>query len=484
MGQKDSGSEMKELLKKLSSWSKERQESQRLLDNLLSSYSGRFDKGIDALTEEVGDLKAQLSVVTKERNYLHETNKKLGSEIRQQRDKFALFKNLLELENEENYNKDNQDMDSPEGNISDSEEEDLGETRIISEADDLEEKEQYDFVLDEINLSSDEFGYVNFNESEEVTEDMGAESDPDGKENVKQPTDQNHSPKAGNAVVISVIKASKSVLSRDINDAHDKTRKHFCHFCQAPKFVCDECGYSTNIKSRLVDHVNSVHLKINNESGNESEDTSPRPDVGGDVCDKCGYSTNIKNRLVEHVNNVHLKINNEPSGTPKTSKTKRKAEMQSTSTPKRINLSIEGKREIIRKYDSLPKMSIESAAEKLNLPKSSLWNILSKRKEIFAAPKGEMKRSRVGNDAMVENYLMRWFDTVSEKHAKITHEILRAKAEELAKKLGHDEFKASSGWLTRLLKRRDISHKKQHGEGKSSDFQGRKDWLKDVWGND
>ena len=121
MGQKDSGSEMKELLKKLSSWSKERQESQRLLDNLLSSYSGRFDKGIDALTEEVGDLKAQLSVVTKERNYLHETNKKLGSEIRQQRDKFALFKNLLELENEENYNKDNQDMDSPEGNISDSE---------------------------------------------------------------------------------------------------------------------------------------------------------------------------------------------------------------------------------------------------------------------------------------------------------------------------------------------------------------------------
>ena len=48
-------------------------------------------------------------------------------------------------------------------------------------------------------------------------------------------------------------------------------------FKKAPKFVCDVCGYSTNIKSRIVDHVNSVHLKINNESGNESEDTSPRP---------------------------------------------------------------------------------------------------------------------------------------------------------------------------------------------------------------
>ena len=54
-------------------------------------------------------------------------------------------------------------------------------------------------------------------------------------------------------------------------------------FKKAPKFICDECGYNTNIKSRLVDHVNSVHLKINNESGNESEDTSPRPQTRREV---------------------------------------------------------------------------------------------------------------------------------------------------------------------------------------------------------
>ena len=35
---------------------------------------------------------------------------------------------------------------------------------------------------------------------------------------------------------------------------------------KAKKFICNKCGYSTNIKSRLIDHVNSVHLKINNES--------------------------------------------------------------------------------------------------------------------------------------------------------------------------------------------------------------------------
>ena len=51
----------------------------------------------------------------------------------------------------------------------------------------------------------------------------------------------------------------------------------------------------------------------------------------------------------------------------------------------------------------------------------------------------------------------------------------------MAKKLGHDEFQASSGWLSRLLKRRDIPRKKQHGEAQSSDFQARTDWLKDIW---
>ena len=111
----------------------------------------------------------------------------------------------------------------------------------------------------------------------------------------------------------------------------------------------------------------------------------------------------------------------------------------------------------------------------------SLRNILSKREEIIAAPKSEIKRSRVGKDAMVEDSLIKWFDIVREKNANITHEILRAKAEDLAKKLGHDEFQASSGWLSRLLKRRDISRKKQHGEAESSDFQAKTDWVKDVW---
>ena len=41
------------------------------------------------------------------------------------------------------------------------------------------------------------------------------------------------------------------------------------------KLICDECGYSTSVKRRLIDHVNNVHL--NDESGSQSEDTSLVP---------------------------------------------------------------------------------------------------------------------------------------------------------------------------------------------------------------
>ena len=47
-----------------------------------------------------------------------------------------------------------------------------------------------------------------------------------------------------------------------------------------PKFVCDECGYSSDIKVRLIDHVNSVHLN-KDSSGDESEDTSLVPLAAG-----------------------------------------------------------------------------------------------------------------------------------------------------------------------------------------------------------
>ena len=126
-------------------------------------------------------------------------------------------------------------------------------------------------------------------------------------------------------------------------------------------------------------------------------------------------------------------------------------------------------------------MSKESAAKMLKIPPSTLRTFLSKRDDIMASDKSDMKRNRVGKDVMVEAALIKWFDTVREKNANLSHQILQMKAEDLAKKLGHDDLKATSGWLQRLLKRSGIDHKKQHGEAQSSDFQARTDWLKDIW---
>ena len=185
-------------------------------------------------------------------------------------------------------------------------------------------------------------------------------------------------------------------------------------------------------------------------------------DVGVDDIDH-DHSRNPHIVMMESKTFGNPRLENE-SGIGK-SKSEREAE-----TRKRINLSIKEKREIIRKYDALPKMSQESAGNLLKIHRSTLREILSKREAIFAAPKGEIKRNRVSKGAAVEDSLIEWFDTVRDKNAIITHKILRAKAEELAKKLGHGDFTASSGWLSRLLKRRDISCKKQHGESRSSDF--------------
>ncbi|KFM74085.1 Tigger transposable element-derived protein 4, partial [Stegodyphus mimosarum] len=54
--------------------------------------------------------------------------------------------------------------------------------------------------------------------------------------------------------------------------------------------------------------------------------------------------------------------------------------------------------------------------------------------------------------------------------------MIKCKAEELAKNLGHDEFKATDGWLFRWKSRHDIKFKKAHGEKESAHSAGAKEW--------
>ena len=338
--QKDSVGEINELLQKLSSWSNERQESQRWLNNLLSMYSGRFYEDTSALKEEVRDLKTQLAYVTKERNDVQESNKILGIEIRQQRDKFAMFKTLLEMEEKHNYAK---QEDGQEGTFSDLEEvlktpRKLSETSYEAEHDEVDNRrfgqlnKNHSYNWDELSPSSVESTSPRKGEAEleEVTDDMIAEFDLNEKQDIleekdhekhfyerlsdrqqmiytnmlknrrpkevesevkqkkenqednEESTDQTPTPKAGDAVVIPVIKLSKGDLRPDINDLHDKTRNHF---------RCDKCPYTSAYKKNLRAHKERVHENIKNHA-----------------CEKCKFASHSKSDLKKHIKEVHANI--------------------------------------------------------------------------------------------------------------------------------------------------------------------------------
>ena len=60
--------------------------------------------------------------------------------------------------------------------------------------------------------------------------------------------------------------------------------------------------------------------------------------------------------------------------------------------------------------------------------------------------------------------LLLWFKGIHDKNVPISGPILQAKADELAKELGHVGFNCSSGWLQCFQHRHRIGQKKICGE--------------------
>lgn len=128
---------------------------------------------------------------------------------------------------------------------------------------------------------------------------------------------------------------------------------------------------------------------------------------------------------------------------------------------KRRDLSVEEKLDVLKKYDELPNMSQRQAACKLNVSQNLLGRMLKSRQEIENASLGNVnsnrKRKRVGKEEEVEEALKQWFTKVREKDVWVTGPLLRQKAEDLAKKMGKDDFVATEGWFHRWKKRENIS---------------------------
>lgn len=155
------------------------------------------------------------------------------------------------------------------------------------------------------------------------------------------------------------------------------------------------------------------------------------------------------------------------------------------STPKRRDLTVRDKFNLLQKYDALPKMSQSQAANVLGISQPLLCKLLKQRYDIEKSVENNesvtRKRKRCGKDEDVERALKDWFTLVREKDARVNGPLMKMKAEDLAKKMGKEDFKATSGWFTRWQKRENVQYTKPQGEAGEADSAGAEAWIRDVW---
>ena len=126
--------------------------------------------------------------------------------------------------------------------------------------------------------------------------------------------------------------------------------------------------------------------------------------------------------------------------------------------------------ELIKKQPS--NTSQRRLAEITGVPKSTVARIVQQQHKILHEltlyTKGErrlyQKRKREGKDPDVEEALSQWFSIVNTQGLHVTGPVLKSKSEEFAKMLGHNDFKATDGWLSRWKSRFGIKFKKLSGE--------------------
>ncbi|XP_072169422.1 tigger transposable element-derived protein 6-like [Diadema setosum] len=155
----------------------------------------------------------------------------------------------------------------------------------------------------------------------------------------------------------------------------------------------------------------------------------------------------------------------------------------STKKKKRQALSIETKMDILRDVVERRLKKIE-VARKYEIPPSTLSTILLNRKQItkqYETSNTEPSRKRLRGAELedVEKAVFRWFSDMRAKNLPVSGPLMREKAEYLAKKLGHDKFQASSGWLSRFKERHGIQQLRVCGESAGVDENVVDTWKKE-----
>jgi len=125
----------------------------------------------------------------------------------------------------------------------------------------------------------------------------------------------------------------------------------------------------------------------------------------------------------------------------------------------------------------------QDIAKDFGIPASTLSTII-KNKDVILKNINEnsatRKKMKLGEYSDIESCLLKWFQQCLDRKIPINGPILREKAEEFGHKLGHEHFKASSGWLTNWKNRNSVVFKQVCGESGAVDVQKCSVWINNL----
>lgn len=142
-------------------------------------------------------------------------------------------------------------------------------------------------------------------------------------------------------------------------------------------------------------------------------------------------------------------------------------------------LSISDKVRLIQLVEKGDRKKCEIANE-FNIPPNTLSSIIKQKEKIMKFNCGNMKKMRMTPYLDIDECLLKWFTQCRDKNIPLNGTILLEKANEYAQKLGHTNFKASSGWLTNWKKRHDVVFRTVCGEKASVDTHCCSNWIKNL----
>ena len=146
-------------------------------------------------------------------------------------------------------------------------------------------------------------------------------------------------------------------------------------------------------------------------------------------------------------------------------------------------LTLKKKYELIQAVQNAPASSKKKdIAAEFKIPSNTLSTIMKNKDHVIEKYhrqdiEPERKRFRSSAFTDIDEALLKWFEVVRDRNAAVSGPIMKEKANNLAKMLGHPDFRCSDGWLDRFKHRHNIRLKSVCGESADVVPEDLSDWL-------